>query len=391
VDCLRVLGIGVEVDEGKKEVVVFGCGGEIPNRKAEINVRSAGTAARFLTVALAFCGGEYVINSSEQMKKRPMAPVIEVLRLLGVTVECLEEEGFFPFRVISERIDVKDGFYPLVKVDTNVSSQFASALLIAGLLWKPGLRVELCGKRTEGSYIKITLAMLSEFGVDVKKEGNIYTIFHNNGFGLSEYVIEPDVSSACYFYAMAPLLKADVLVRGVFKDSKQGDIRFVRLLEELGCVLKETGEGIRLEGNEVAEYDGLSVDMQDFSDQVMTLAAIAPFARSETRIYNVAHIRKQESDRLLAVETELKRCGVECELIEGESGILIKPLDSDALRSEVEIETYEDHRMAMAFSLIGLKTGQVTIVNPACSAKTFVNYFDIIDKIEVLCIKERVV
>lgn len=384
-DCLLVLGFRLEINEAEKEVLVYGGGGKIPNNKAEINVRSAGTAARFLTVVLGVCGGEYVINSSGQMKKRPMAPVIEVLRSLGTRVECLEKEGYFPLKILSE-FDGKDNSpiykdFPLISVDTNKSSQFASALLMAGTVVRPGLTIKLCGERTGGAYINLTLKIMAEFGIDVKKDDKTYTISHNNTFGLNEYLIEPDISAACYFYAMAPLLKSKVLVKNVFRDSLQGDLKFLYLLEKMGCKFYETEAGICLDGKDLDNYNGAIVDMQDFSDQVLTLAAIAPFAGSETKITNVAHIRYQESDRLLAAKTELQLLGVDCDLIENETGILIKPLGSETLNNDFEIETYEDHRIAMAFTLIGLKTGRISIKNPGCSAKTFADYFTVIDKI----------
>jgi len=391
-DCLSKLGFDLHIDEEQKEVTITGCGGKIPNKKAHINVRSAGTAARFLTVVLALCDGEYTIDSSEQMKKRPMEPLISILRKLGANIECLEKEGHFPLRV-SKFTSPKNLSFLSVTVDTELSSQFASALLIAGVAVKPGLFVTLSGSRTEGAYIRITLKMMEEFGINYKKvvktdnesqeithnNEKIYSVSYNDQFGISEYQIEPDVSSACYFYAMSLLLKTNVLVRNIFPGSIQGDMNFLYLLEKMGAKMSESAEGICLNGKETEHYYGVDVDMQNFSDQVMTLAALSVFAETKTIIRNVSHIRRQESDRLKATLTELKRIGVSCEFIENESGILIRPLKS--LVSDYDIETYEDHRMAMAFTLIGLKTGKIKIKNPDCCAKTFVDFFDIIDSL----------
>jgi 3-phosphoshikimate 1-carboxyvinyltransferase len=380
-ECLEALGFALEIDEKKAQVTLSGSAGEIPFRRASINVGSAGTAARFLTVALALAGGEYEIQSSEQMKRRPMAELIVALRSLGVVIECLEEEGHFPLRISSDFSGSL--LQPVIAVETGKSSQFASALLVGGVVCRQGLTGELQGERTKSPYIAMTVKMLRDFGVPVREAGQTIVVEGMKAFGISEYQIEPDLSSACYFYAMAPLLGSDVLVRGVLADSLQGDLRFLEVLERMGCLREETAEGIRICGSALEGFAGVEVDMQDFSDQVMTLAAIAPFAQTPTTIKNVAHIRYQESDRLKAIVTELKRVGVECEMIDKETGVIIQPilLNDDLtvdFTGDFAIETYDDHRMAMAFTLMGLKTGRVIIKNPACCAKTFAEYFEVI-------------
>jgi 3-phosphoshikimate 1-carboxyvinyltransferase len=198
---------------------------------------------------------------------------------------------------------------------------------------------------------------------------------------MCEYQIEPDVSSACYFYALAPLLSADVLVRGVYSASLQGALRFLELLQEMGCEREETAEGIQLKGRQIERFPGVDVDMRDFSDQTMTLAALAPFAATPTTIRQVGHIRAQESDRLGGIVAELRRIGCACELVDNETGVMIKPLLGADLENDYEIETYEDHRMAMAFTLVGLKTGRVAIKNPACVGKTFAGFFKAVERL----------
>jgi len=222
--------------------------------------------------------------------------------------------------------------------------------------------------------------MMEQFGISVEREGNSVLVPNNKVFGVEKYQIEPDVSGACYFYAMAPLLKTDVIVKNVHRCSLQGDIRFISLMEDMGCEIDDREEGLRVSGKMLEDYPGLDVSMKDFSDQTMTMAAIAPFARSETVIRNVGHIRFQESDRIHAIVTELKRMGIQCEEAPEVDGIRIEPMQTETVK-RTETETYEDHRMAMAFTLIGLKTGMITIKNPMCCRKTFENYFEIIDKI----------
>lgn len=372
-DSLEKLGFEVEADENTRDVMIQGMGGKVPNAHAAINVRSAGTAARFLTVMLALAGGEYELNASAQMCKRPMQPLLDILAQAGVEFEFKGERGHFPFSMKSDSVALKE-----VSIDTGISSQFASALLMSGVMLKDGLKVHMSGDRTEGSYIKMTLSMMKQFGIDVVKEGSSCLVPCNNTFGLKEYQVEPDVSGACYFYAMAPLLKTDVIVNNVHMDSLQGDIKFLEALKDMGCALEEREEGVRISGRQITGYPGLNISMKDFSDQTMTMAVLAPFAQSATLIRNVGHIRFQESDRINAILTELGRMGVKCEEVPEEDGIRIYPIEPEEIL-ETEVETYEDHRMAMSFTLIGLKTGKITIKEPECCRKTFENYFELIE------------
>lgn len=449
-DCLIQLGFRIEIKEEKQKVTIQGTDGRIPNPEASINVRSAGTAARFLTVALAFAGGNYYLDASEQMRKRPMEPILKILEKLNVEFRFNNEEYHFPFELSSQFAEdeeqkdkiQKDKIQKMVAeedrcqndvaqeenemseitIDTNLSSQFASALLMAACLLPTGLKIHLTGSRTAGSYIKMTLAMMKQFGIQVKQTENCYEIAHQEGWGLTEYEVEPDVSAACYFYAMVPLLKTSVIVKEVQEKSLQGDIQFLNVLEQMGCQKEKTPEGIRLTMKE-PEMHGVDVSMKDFSDQTMTLAALAPFADHVTRIHNIGHIRFQESDRIRAILTELQRMGVRCEeapeidgiqifpwekvpedhiVAEGESTIecesatesesatenesaaeskSVAERESIIERGNITIETYDDHRMAMAFTLPGLKTGNIVIKNPGCCRKTFENYFSVIDSL----------
>ncbi len=372
-DSLKQLGFEVEADENTRKVIIQGMGGKVPNTHAVINVRSAGTAARFLTVMLALAKGEYELNASPQMCRRPMEPLLDLLAQAGVVFAFKGEKGHFPFSMNSESVSLKE-----VSIDTGISSQFASALLMSGVMLKDGLKVHMSGDRTEGSYIKMTLSMMKQFGIDVVREGNSCLVPFNNTFGLTEYQVEPDVSGACYFYAMAPLLKTDVIVNNVHMDSLQGDIKFLKALSKMGCTLEEEEDGVRVSGRQIREYPGLDISMKDFSDQAMTMAVLAPFAQSATLIRNIGHIRFQESDRIKAILTELGRLGVKCEEVPEEDGIRIYPVSPEEIL-KTEVETYEDHRMAMSFTLIGLKTGKITIKDPECCGKTFENYFELIE------------
>ncbi len=368
-DCLDKLGFSLTVDEENKTVTVKGESGRIPNTKAEIDVRSAGTAARFLTVMLAFAGGEYRLNSSNQMKKRPMQQLITALRQAGVRIECLEEEGHFPFLLKSEGIQTDR-----MEIDTEISSQFASAILMAAVLVKNGLHIVTTGNRTAGAYIKITLEMMKQFGISFTQKGGEYFVAHDDSFFIPEYAVEPDFSAACYFYAAGALLDREVMVEGLRFDSLQGDKKFIGVLEEMGCSVNDDRGEIRLQG--AKELKGVCVDMKDFSDQALTLAAIAPFACSPVRIEHIGHIRKQECDRIRAIAHNLRLLGVTVE--EGEDYVVVYPCRE--LRETI-VETYQDHRVAMAFAVCGLKEGNVTISNPSCCKKTFENFFDVLETV----------
>ena len=370
--CLEELGFELRIREEAKEVCIVGTGGRIPNPNARLNVRSAGTAARFLTVFLAFAGGDYQMDASGQMKKRPMEPLLSILRNAGAVITCQEEEGHFPFRLQAQHLDLTE-----VTVDTTISSQFASAFLMTGTLLPNGLKVKMEGDRTQGAYIRITRKMMEQFGVQAQEMDGSIQIPGGQKTCLTEYDIEPDVSGACYFYGMAPLLGIDVTVRGIHPDSMQGDLKFLSVLEQTGCPSEDTETGICVRGSRMQEFRGVTVNMKEFSDQTMTLAAIAPFASTETKITNIGHIRFQESDRITAICTELQRMGIDCRELPGEDGILIRP----GIPGKATIETYDDHRIAMAFSLPGLKTGNITISNPGCCRKTFENYFDLLTEL----------
>lgn len=364
--CLSSLGIATE--PCKEGILVHGCGGKIPNRSAELDVMSAGTAARFLPALLAVCGGDYRFRSSEQMSRRPM----EHLRLLeeaGARFEYDAQPVHFPFRMISSGIDTD-----LITVNTDESTQYASGLLIAASARKKPLTLRLTGSRTGGSYIQITLSLLKAFSVPVSRNGTELTV-SAPASSPKEFAVEADISGACYFYALSLLFGIQTLVHGVRRDTVQGDARFLDLLAARGVRFTDTSEGLLADGSGITSYRGFCEDLSDFSDQTLTVAALAPFASSPSVLKNVGHIRKQECDRIAAICENLTALGVSARS-DGDN-IYIQP-------SEVKgglVRTYRDHRVAMAFTLIGLKTGSVTIENPDCCKKTFDNFFELIDRL----------
>lgn len=374
-ECIKTLGFPVK-EEGDG-LTITGFGGKIPKKEASIYVGSAGTAARFLAAMLAFSDGTYEMQSSEQMKKRPMGPLIASLREAGAEVVCLEEEDHFPLRIKGCGDTLKN---TELTVNIDKSSQFLSALLIAAGTRKEAIRIFLEGSHGM-AYVEMTASMMKDFGVEAKKEdatkegGNIsYLISENTVYQNLSYDIEPDMSAAAYFYGIGAVTKSQVLVYGVQKKMLQGDVAFLDVLKKMGCDLQETEEGVlllpakQLAGN-------LTFDMSSFSDQALTLSAIAPFADGPITIQGISHIRLQECDRIHAIVTNLTALGISVQ--ENQDVITICP----GKMKGAEIETFDDHRVAMSFAIPGLLTEGVTILNPMCCKKTFAEYFDVLEEV----------
>jgi 3-phosphoshikimate 1-carboxyvinyltransferase len=242
---------------------------------------------------------------------------------------------------------------------------------------KQGMNIEITSERKDGSYIRITRKMMEQLGVKVSFDGVNYSLDKDSSYKAGTYQIEPDVSAACYFYGAAAITGGKAIVRNVTWECMQGDLKFIKLLGEMGCEVKETSAGIEVIGPNEGRLKGLTIDMKDFSDQAITLAAIAPFADSEVRIENIGHIRLQESDRLHAIATELTNLGVACD--EEADAVTIHPGTPHAGL----VHTYDDHRMAMGFSLIGLRVAGIEIDDYKCCRKTFEDYFEVLD--ELIC------
>ncbi len=373
---LKSIGFSVEVWEEENTVVICGQGGRIPPASGErrVYVGSAGTAARFLTAFLALSGGRFLVESSEQMKERPMEPLLRALEELGATFEYLERPYAFPFRICG-REERNPG---RVELDIDQSSQFLSALLLSGVMQREGITVHLTGKRDARAYVVISMKMMEAFGCRTEKlDENTYRVLPGQKYTGREYQIEPDVSAACYFYGIAAITGSEVKVRHVHADTTQGDIRFVEVLRDMGCQVTEEQDGIVVRGPAEGSLKGIRVKMSDFSDQTMTLAAVAVFAEGDTVIDGVGHIRGQESDRIHGIVTELGRLGIGCE--ERPDGITIHPGEI----RPATVHTYEDHRMAMAFSLIGCRVEGIVIDNPECCKKTFENYFEVLTSLDL--------
>lgn len=368
--CVQDLGFETEVDEAAKLVKVTGLGGAVPKKEASQYVGSAGTAARFLAAYLGISEGIYHMDASEQMRKRPMAPLLKSLQELGCEIEFEGAAGYFPFTLKSHGFGTNH-----ISVDIEHSSQFLSALLIASCLSPEDMHIQVEGSHGM-AYIEITSKMMEQFGVkaNVSENGMVYIIPSGQHYNALDYQIEPDASGAAYFYALGMILGVPVKVQHITFDSMQGDVQFLKILEQMGAVLKEEADGVVLLPPAEGKYHGVDADMSACSDQAITLAALAPFADTPTTIRGIGHIRYQECNRMNAIITELGKMGIRCE--ETDTTITIYPGSPQPSL----VDTYDDHRMAMGFSLIGLRADGIVIDNPRCCRKTFENYFECLEE-----------
>lgn len=366
--CLSDLSFDVASRPETGEVSVHGLSGRLPVKKASLYVGSAGTAARFLSAVLGVSEGEFFLDASEQMKKRPMAPLLSALQSVGCDISFAEKEGFFPFTLHARGFQNTD-----LAIDIDKSSQFLSALLIAAPLAKEDVKIKVAG--THGmAYIEMTCRMMEQFGVLTEHPSpDTFLIKAGQTYRAQDYAIEPDVSAACYFYALAALSGCSVIVDGVPEHSLQGDTEFLNILEKMGCRVTRTNEGICITGP-AGRLHGLTVDMSSCSDQAITLAAIAPFADSPVTITGIGHIRGQESDRLSAIAENLTAMGIRCE--ERADSITIYP----GVPRPAHIKTHDDHRLAMGFAVTGLFAEGIVIENPSCCKKTFAEFFECLEE-----------
>ncbi len=367
--CVEDLGFETVVDEPGRHIQVTGLGGPVPKKEASIYAGSAGTAARFLAAYLGCSEGKFYLDASAQMRKRPMEPLLKALKSVGAEITCTEEPGHFPMEICGQGITNQH-----ITVDIDKSSQFLSALLISGCLSKEDLHIHIEGSHGM-AYIQMTVDMMEQFGVHAERVSDReFVIPAGQSYKALDYYIEPDASAAAYFWAMAAVLGISVTVEHLHFDSLQGDVEFARILGRMGCQVEDSEAGITVTGPAGGALKGITVDMHACSDQAITLAAIAPFADGPVRITGISHIKLQESDRIAAIVENLTALGVHVE--EEADGVLIYPGNLQP----AEIQTHDDHRLAMGFAITGLRSSGVTILDPLCCRKTFENYFDVLEE-----------
>jgi 3-phosphoshikimate 1-carboxyvinyltransferase len=362
VDSLRRLELGVTHDAANCEAVISGCAGRPSAASAELWLENSGTSIRFLTAVACLGHGRYRLDGNARMRQRPIGELCDALNALGGNAVCEQPNGCPPVSVSGSGLPGGTAH-----VEAEKSSQFLSALLMAAPCAGGPVELVLRGGLVSEPYVEMTIRMMQTFGVGVdQSQIGRYGIAPAHYRAL-DYVVEPDASAASYFFAAAAITGGTVTVQGLSRNSLQGDVNFVKLLAQMGCEVHWGDSSIRVCGKPLR---GIDVDMNAISDTAQTLAAVAPFAAGPTRIRNVAHIRHKETDRISAVATELRRLGLGVE--EQPDGLTIHP---GPIRPAI-IETYDDHRMAMSFALVGLKIPGIQIANPECTGKTYPRFFE---------------
>ena len=364
---LQRLGLAAEADPAAAAMRLDGWDGRVPpgaGGPTAIDVRQAGTAARFLPPLVALGHGRYTIDGAPQMRARPMGDLTRALRDLGVDVRG----DALPLEIVAS--GVRGG---RVTVPGSTSSQFLSGLLLSAPYYDEGLELVAAGHTVSRPYLDLTVAVMEAFGVEVGVGGdNRFTVSAGQGYCGRHFGIEPDASAASYFFAAAAITGGRVRIDGLGRDSRQGDLRFVDVLEQMGAEVARGPDHTEVTGRPL---HGVEVDLADFSDTAPTLAVTAALATTPTRITGIGFIRRKESDRIGSVVAELQRCGIRAE--EEPDGMLIHP----GTPRPAVVQTYSDHRMAMAFALLGLVSEGIAIADPGCVDKTFPGYFDALDRL----------
>jgi 3-phosphoshikimate 1-carboxyvinyltransferase len=368
---LRALGVAVEADESAATFRVRGVDGQVPSAQGSCFVGNAGTAARFLPVVMALGRGVYELDGVPRMRERPIAPLITALEALDVKVESLGNPGCVPLRVHGGAL-----VGGAVRLPGNISSQYISGLMMGAPVMRDGLIIDIEGELVSRPYLEMTAQALRDFGATLTREGERrFVIPGGQSLIARDYRVEPDASAASYFFGAAAITGSKVRVAGLGTRSLQGDRNLVHILARMGCLLCEGEDFTELTGPKPGELRGVEVDMADLSDVAQTLAVVAPFARSETRVTGIGFIRKKETDRVGAVVRELSKLGVRAE--EESDGFVIHP----GAPQPGAVDTYDDHRMAMSFALLGLVRGGIVINDPGCVSKTFPSYFEVLEQL----------
>ena len=368
IDALRALG--VDIDIAGDITRVSGCSGAFPRIKADIFLGNAGTAVRTLVPVLALGSGEYTIRGVPRMHERPIGDLVEALLGIGAVIHYEDRKTFLPLRIKkSEKLDFSQ---PIV-VNGNISSQFLTGLLLALPLAGQRVTVKINGVLVSTPYVQLTLNLMDSFGIKVTNDN--WEQFEIEGgqyySGPKRYEVEGDASSASYFFAAGMLGGGPVLVKNVIRDSIQGDIQLLDVLSGIGATVGWTDQGLSVAMDNNSPIQAFDLDLNHIPDAAMTLAIIALFADGPCRLRNIGNWRVKETDRLFAMTTEMRKLGVN--VIESPDGLEIEP--PKYFNEGVAIDTYDDHRMAMCFSLISFAGVNITINDPKCVHKTFPDFF----------------
>ena len=371
IDALKKLQVDLtQKDNG--DILIHGTRGNFKNKSAEIFLGNAGTAFRPLTAALSLSKGQYTLSGLPRMHERPIKDLVDALLQLNADITYLGQEGYPPLKISPSEIMINGP----IKIRGDISSQFLTSLLMAMPLTKKEVVIEIEGDLISKPYIDITLNLMARFGIHVKKIDWKHFVIPGSTSYVSpgEIFVEGDASSASYFLA-AGALAGDIEVKGIGRNSIQGDVKFAEALVLMGADINILEASIQV--TKVAALQAINLDCNHIPDAAMTLAVLALFAKGTTKLLNIGSWRVKETDRIKAMATELRKLGAA--VTEGNDFIEITP--PLKIKEHVEIDTYDDHRMAMCFSLVSLRNIPITINDPACVNKTFPTYFEILESI----------
>lgn len=362
---LQALGLTVQVSDDV--ISVGGAGGPLPAQEADLDLRLSGTSIRFLTAALALGQGRYRLDGNERMRERPIEPLLSALRQLGADAVSETGSGNPPVVVVASGLPGG-----VAEVGGDVSSQYLSALLMAAPYATGEVVLEVAGELLSKPFVDMTIDLMAEFGVAVARDGYRRFTLTPGLYRGSHYRIEGDAMAAGYFWAAAAISGGSVRICNLGAQTRQGDARLAAVLEMMGCSVDWGADMMRLEGPRLGRLHGGDFDLNDMPDQAQTLAVVALFADGPVHISNVANLRVKETDRLSAMATELERLGARVQ--EGDDYLTVWPLEQPPT-APVELETYGDHRMAMALAVAGARLDNVVIKDPACVRKTYPDFF----------------
>ena len=359
--------LGVLVRKSNDHLIVSGTGGSLYAPKFPIPVGNAGTTLRFLISLASLAHGRTVFEGDMRMADRPIDDLLDALFQLGVDTHT------HGTRFVVDGGDLPGGY---AKLKAGKSSQFLSSLLMVASHAGKDVTIEVDGPLSSTPYVDITIDVMERFGVHVQSsDRQVFLVKSGQRYRPAEFTVEPDASGASYFFAAAAITGGEVMVNGLKTGSLQGDLKFVEVLKEMGCNIREEDSGLGIQGTD--HLSGIDIDMNTMPDMVPTLAVTALFADGPTRIRNVAHLRYKESDRLVALATELKKLGGNVALTHDGITIIPAPLRG------AQLDTYDDHRLAMSFALAGLKVPGVIIDNPECVKKSFTTFWEEFEKLEL--------
>ena len=368
IDSLEKLGLMLDQDLDARTVRITGCTGRPAATAAELWLENSGTSIRFLTALCALGHGRFRLDGNTRMRERPIGDLIGSLQQFGIDAECELNNDCPP--VIVTGNGLRGG---QTTINANVSSQFLSAVLMAAPCADAPVEIRLAGEMVSEPYVEMTIAVMKQFGVAVDGSQEGRYVISPQQYQAINYDIEPDASAASYFFAAAAVTGGIVTVEGLNANALQGDVHFVSALEQMGCRVTWNRNSVTVAGGPLR---GVDIDMNNISDTAQTLACVAPFASGPTRIRNVAHMRLKETDRVAAVVNELRNLGLQVD--EHPDGMTIYPGPLHA----GTVSTYDDHRMAMSFALLGLRVPGIVIADPDCTSKTYPRFFD---DLETLC------